>query len=102
MKRYNLHFFYCYRHDDGLVIQSSEYPDSNLLVCPGSQYCDYVNKGVLEYSNNVFTEIESLWTNYSIYGGGYKLEYFLQNIKDENGEHIVDRELEDYIASRLI
>lgn len=95
---YTLHFFYCYRHDDGIVIQSTEYPDPNLLVCSGCQNCNYVNKGVLKYSNNIFTEIESLFTNYSIYGGGYELEYFTQNIKDKNGDRIEIQELEDYIT----
>jgi len=82
-------FIYCTRHDDGFIIKSNEkYDLSKDIKCSESESCSLIIKGILSYNGYYINTIQSVETDFDYYFGGFKFKYFMQNLRDINGNYL--------------
>jgi hypothetical protein len=94
-------FVYCFSHDDGYIVKS----DYSLCIpdikCHGVKHCDCKIMGTISFDGYTIKNISKVTTDYDIYGGGYKFEYYIHNLLDENG-NILDIEKESPLLKKWI
>lgn len=95
-------FWYCNCHDDGALIYHSlenynmegnfmgnilYFPPEWLNICYDSNkdkdkelYCNYTSKGIIEYKDAKVSILAPIQYSYEREGGGFKFEYYLENI----------------------
>ena len=87
-------FFYCKKHDDGLVISGKHLylPEDKLI--DHSNTCetyDWTNVGIIKYNGYNFDIIEPVRINYDIFNGGFMFSYYKANLKDEKLKEWIDK-----------
>ena len=90
-------FYYCTRHDQGLVIQTTDGINDNVMrssYCGGT--CEYNHRGKLVFENNMFQGTIEGQGYYDRCNGGWLLQYFARSIIDENQLPITNERLELY------
>ncbi len=89
-------FWYCKFHDDGAIVYYSDedVQDEELYLVPKwlnlcynnimlkETYCDYDIKGMVEFCDNKVYIIEPVQFSYVKEGGGFKFEYYFNNVYD--------------------
>ena len=87
-------FFYCKRHDDGLVILGNHlYLPENYLI-DHSNKCDssdWQNTGIIKYNGYTFDIIEPVRINYDLFNGGFMFSYYKENIIDDKLKEWIDK-----------
>ena len=91
-------FWYCNRHDEGAIVFSTFENRPYLMpewlnICYDctsnrDKYCDYQYKGILEYKNKKLKIIEPVQTSFEREAGGWKFEYYVNNVFDTTGKKI--------------